>query len=198
MQGLILIPDITGFSNFVNCVNGDLGVSITKDLLNEIINSNPLKIELSEIEGDAILYYKVGNPISLNEIFAAFKIISQAFDNKYKNLKEQYDIKANLSLKFIIHYGNIILFDILGLTKLYGETVIESHRLLKNGCGGSNYILITEDYFSALNQTSSGDHLSDEDFKCNYSDLFTGLRKVGYYFFNYVPTKRSENCLIRA
>ena len=133
MQGLILIPDITGFSNFVNCVNGDLGVSITKDLLNEIINSNPLKIELSEIQGDAILYYKVGNPISLNEIFAAFKIISQAFDNKFKNLKEQYDIKANLSLKFIIHYENIILFDIPGLTKLQNMDVfqvLQDHRIV--------------------------------------------------------------------
>ena len=80
MKGTIFIPDMNGFTNFVNNININLGVSIIQDLLNEIIVNNPLQLELSEIEGDAILYYKEGDPICLNEIFAAFKKISEAFD----------------------------------------------------------------------------------------------------------------------
>lgn len=58
MQGLIFIPDITGFTNFVRKIDIDLGVSITRDLLNEIIDNNDMELELSEIEGDALLFLK--------------------------------------------------------------------------------------------------------------------------------------------
>ena len=197
MQGLIFIPDITGFTNFVNSVNIDLGVSITRDLLTEIITSNPLDVELSEIEGDAILYYKLGNPIPIKNMFAGFKKISEAFDNKYSSLKNLYNIEADLSLKFIVHYGNINVYDVRGFRQLYGETVIESHRLLKNGCGASNYILITEDYFNALNQSTSDIPFIDSEFTYN-SGLFNGLRKIGYYFFSYFPNKLNEASFLRA
>jgi hypothetical protein len=198
MQGSIFIPDISGFTNFVNSVDIELGVSITKDLLNEIIQSNPLDIELSEIEGDAILYYKIGEPISLVNMFAGFKKISEAFDAKYNSLKALYNIEAPLSLKFIVHYGIIKVYDIAGFKSLYGETVIESHRLLKNGAGLSNYILITEDYFTALNQTSSDISINGVKFSHYCSNLFAGLRKFGYYFFNYFPNMINENSLLRA
>ena len=178
MQGTILIPDITGFSNFVNSVNSDIGVIITRDLLNEIINSNPLKVELSEIEGDALLYYKVGIPITLKELFAGLRIITQAFDTKYRNLKKQYKIKVDLCLKFIVHYGKINLYEIMGSTKLYGETVIETHRLLKSGCTASTYILITKDYFSALDHISSKLQ-GDEEFLRGYEALQKADARMG-------------------
>lgn len=196
MQGLIFIPDISGFTNFVNSVNIDLGVSITRDLLSEIINSNPLDVELSEVEGDALLYYKLGKPIQLSKIFEGFKTISTAFDNKYKSLKMIYNIDAPLALKFIVHYGNINLYDINGFKHLYGETVIESHRLLKNGCGGTNYILITNDYFNALQQTIADSLLTNEEFTYFCSDFCTGLREVNYYFFSYLPAKKTADCLV--
>jgi len=198
MQGSIFIPDISGFTNFVNSVDIELGVSITKDLLSAIIQSNPLDIELSEIEGDAILYYKIGNPISLINMFEGFKKITKAFDAKYDSLKVQYNIKAPLSLKFIVHYGIIKVYDIMGFKSLYGETVIESHRLLKNGAGLSNYVLITEDYFAALNQTTSDISINDVKLTSYCSNLFTGLRKIGYYFFSYFPNKTNENSCLRA
>jgi hypothetical protein len=198
MQGSVFITDISGFTNFVNSVDIELGVSIIKDLLNEIIQSNPLDIELSELEGDAILYYKIGEPISLMNMFEGFKKISEAFDAKYNSLKALYNIEASLSLKFIVHYGHIKVYDIMGSKSLYGETVIESHRLLKNGAGLSNYVLITEDYFTALHQNTSDISINDVRLTHYCSDLFTGLRKFGYYFFNYFPNKINENSFLRA
>ena len=198
MQGLIFIPDISGFTNFVNSVNIDLGVSVTKDLLNEIINSNPLDVELSEIEGDAILYYKEGQPIPMDKIFEGYKSISTAFDSKFSSLKMLYNIEAPLSLKFILHYGNLNEYDINGFKHLYGETVIEAHRLLKNGCGRSTYILVTNDYLNALQQTTPDNLLDNKEFSYFCSDFSTGLRKVNYYFFSYLPSKKNENCFVRA
>ena len=198
MQGLIFIPDISGFTNFVNSVDIDLGVSVIQELLNEIINNNPLDVELSEIEGDAILYYKIGKPISLNNLFAAFKKISAAFDTKFSNFKKQYDFKSDLSLKFIVHYGNINVYQIKNFKQLYGETVIESHRLLKNGSEASKYVLITQDYINALDHTSSENKVSKCDFKYFCSGLFNGLRKFDYYYYNCFPGGVMENSYIRA
>ncbi len=198
MKGLIFIPDITGYTNFVNCIDTDLGISIIQDLLNGIIDCNPLDLEMSEIEGDAILYYKMGEPIPLDEMLTAVKKISEDFDNKYQNLKTLFSLKPDLSLKFIVHYGNINIYKIKNFMQLYGEAVIESHRLLKNGSGSTNYILVTKDYLEALNQTDSNIFSVNEGFTYYCSDFFTGLRKVGYYFFSHCPNISNSNSFIRA
>lgn len=133
MKGLIFIPDISGFTNFVKKIDIDLGWKITRELLIEIIESNPLYLEISEIEGDAVLYYKQGKPIEIEAIMNGFQDIMKAFNKKYQKLREAYGIEADLSLKLIVHYGSLSEFKIKGFTKLYGRTVIEAHRLLKNG-----------------------------------------------------------------
>lgn len=198
MQGTIFIPDMSGFTNFVNNINQDIGALVIRDLLNEIITHNPLDVELSEIEGDAILYYKEGAPIAPDDIFAAFKAISEAFNNKYKLLKQQYNLIADLSLKYIVHYGNINVYRINGQKQLYGEAVIESHGLLKNGASSTNYILITEDYFKALHSSAAELNLDDTDFTFYCSEFFTGIRKLGYHFYNYFPRKCNKNSFARA
>lgn len=184
MQGLIFIPDISGFTNFVKSIDIDLGVSITSDLLNGIIDNNPLDLNISEIEGDAVLYYKIGKPIPLQEVFNGFKYMYEAFDTRYKRWKLLYNIEADLSLKLIVHYGDIIVYDVKGFTKLYGETVIDSHNLLKTGNDAKEYLLITEDYVKALQQNISDVLLSD--FECNpyTSQLYSGVKKIAYYFFS--------------
>jgi hypothetical protein len=184
MQGLIFIPDISGFTNFVKNIDINLGVSITSDLLNGIIDNNPLDLNLSEIEGDAVLYYKIGKPIPLQQVFDGFQYMYQAFDEKYQRWKLLYNIEADLSLKLIVHYGNIIVYDIKGFKKVYGETVIESHRLLKNGIGASEYMLITEDYVKALQQNISDVLVHDFEYNAYTSQLYTGVKKIAYYFFS--------------
>jgi hypothetical protein len=184
MQGLIFIPDISGFTNFVKNIDSDLGVSVTSDLLNGIIDNNPLELDISEIEGDAVLYYKIGKPIPLQQVFNGFKHMYEAFDAKYQRWKLLYNIEADLSLKLIVHYGDIIVYDIKGFKKLYGETVIESHRLLKNGSDATEYMLITEDYVKALQQNISDVLVQDFEYNAYTSQLYTGVKKIAYYFFS--------------
>lgn len=164
----------------------NLGVSITRDLLNNIIDNNPLDMDLSEIEGDAILFYKIGNPFPLKEIIIGFTNMYEAFDTRFKKWKLQYDIEADLSLKLIVHYGDIIVYDIKGFRKLYGETVIESHNLLKNGNGICEYILVTEDYVKALHQNISDLLFADNNYLTSQSQLYSGVKRIAYYFFSTV------------
>ncbi len=188
MKGLIFIPDISGFTSFVKNVDIDLGVSITEALLTAIINGNPLNVQLSEIEGDAILFYKIGKPLPLKKVFHGIKIIYEAFDTQFKILKELHGLDIILSLKFIVHYGDINVYKIKGFRKLFGQTVIEAHSLLKNGYDASHYILITDDYFTALNQTTSDVTVDNWKYATSSSITSNGSREISFYFFIYVPT----------
>ena len=186
MKGLIFIPDISGFTNFVKSTDINLGVSVTRDMLHNIIDNNPLEMDLSEIEGDAILFYKIGEPLPLKEIINGFTNMYEAFDTRFKKWKLQYHIEADLSLKLIVHYGDIIVYDIKGFKKLYGETVVESHNLLKNGNGISDYVLITEDYVRALHQNVSDLLFADNEYTTSQSQLYSGIKRIAYYFFSTV------------
>ena len=57
-RGLLFIPDISGFTRFVT--ETEIGHSrlIIQELLEVLINANESGLEVSEIEGDAILFYK--------------------------------------------------------------------------------------------------------------------------------------------
>jgi hypothetical protein len=184
MQGLILIPDISGFTNFVNNININHGVLVTKDLLNEMINSNPFDIHLSEVEGDALLYYKPGKAILPEQLFKGVRKMYNAFNRRYEVLKNKYAVRSELSLKFIVHYGNILIYDIQGFKKLFGQTVIEAHHLMKTGTHLRDYVLITDDYLRAVAATSGEVLLTDWNFNCHGSQSFNGLRDINYYFFN--------------
>jgi hypothetical protein len=190
MQGLIFIPDISGFTNFVKSIDIDLGVTITRDLLNVIIDNNPLDLDLSEIEGDAVLFYKIGKPICLKEVMNSFNNMYEAFDNAYQRWKRLYSIEADLSLKLIVHYGNIMVYDIKGFKKLYGETVIDSHGLLKNGHNENDYILVTEDYVKALQQDISEVLLPGDEYRHYKSQLYTGVKRIPYHFLS--TTKKAS------
>ena len=180
MKGLIFIPDITGFTHFVKNIDAELGAIIIQDLLTSIMNSNPLNMNVSEIEGDAILFYKIGEPHKLTELVKAFVEMQYAFKFKYDHYKTKYKLDADLSLKLIVHYGDIIVYDVMGFKKLYGEAIIEAHRLLKNGNTAQDYILVTEEYMKALKMNIS-EVLTNESSVQNHSHFLQKIKNVAYH-----------------
>lgn len=68
-RGLIFIPDISGFTRFVNESEIEHSRYIIQELLEILINANETGLEISEIEGDAILFYKFGDPLDLHELY---------------------------------------------------------------------------------------------------------------------------------
>ena len=66
---LFFIPDIGGFTKFVSETEIRHSQHIIQELLEILINANQIGLEISEIEGDAILFYKYGNAPQLNEIY---------------------------------------------------------------------------------------------------------------------------------
>ncbi|MDQ3019785.1 MAG: DUF2652 domain-containing protein [Bacteroidota bacterium] len=68
-KGLLFIPDISGFTKFVNEMEIGHSRLIIQELLETMINANEIGLEISEIEGDAILFYKFGEAPELKELY---------------------------------------------------------------------------------------------------------------------------------
>ena len=68
-KGLLFIPDISGFTRFVNETEIDHSRLIIQELLDILINANQIGLEVSEIEGDAILFYKFGESPGLEKLY---------------------------------------------------------------------------------------------------------------------------------
>ncbi len=158
-SALIFIPDISGFTRFVTDVEIDHSSHIIQELLEILIESNDIHLEISEIEGDAILFYRFGEAPTTAELLNQ---VQKMFVNFHKHLKKYETHRIcqcgacktanNLTLKFIAHYGDITINTIKNHDKLFGKDVIVAHRLLKNDIEHHEYALITENLAIAKNE----------------------------------------------
>ncbi|NNC69429.1 MAG: DUF2652 domain-containing protein [Flavobacteriaceae bacterium] len=157
---LICIPDISGFTKFMSDTNIELSSKVIPALLNKIIYANEIGLKVSEIEGDAVLFYRKGELPSFKDLINQSRLF---FIDFYKHLNEltvkyRKDDDVNnlpqLGLKIILHCGEEVESVQIGnRIKLMGEDVIVAHRLLKNDIKEDEYLLISQ---SVL------DHYKDE------------------------------------
>lgn len=159
-NGIVIIPDISGFTEFVSTICLEAGRYITYELLSTLIECNNLDMQISEIEGDAILFYKFGDPPLLSKILNQYEIMLKAFTKKLHQIEEIVGHKLGLSLKLIAHYGDFSEYNIGGFKKLYGQTIVQSHKLLKNLIKSNTYVLLTNEMRSAVkyNETIDSKH----------------------------------------
>ncbi|MEM9856028.1 MAG: DUF2652 domain-containing protein [Bacteroidota bacterium] len=151
-DALICIPDITGFTQFMS--ESDLSNSrkIIPSLLNKIIYSNDIGLKVSEIEGDAVLFFRSGELPSLQDLIGQSQKFYTEFNHKLKDFMFQYSnegdfdaLNERLGLKIIWHYGPITMERVGTHLKLIGEDVIVAHRLLKNKVELDEYVLLTKE-----------------------------------------------------
>jgi len=152
--GLLLIPDISGFTKFVNETEIEHSRYIIEELLENIINSNQIGLNISEIEGDAVLFYKFGETPSLDALYQQVAKMFCNFQKKIKNFElrrlctcEACKNAVNLSLKVITHYGQFSTYTVKDFNKLIGKDVILAHQLLKNDIDLHEYWLVTDKLF---------------------------------------------------
>ena len=67
---LLFIPDISGFTKFVHETEISHSEHIITELLEAIIDANEIDLQISEIEGDAVLFYRNGVKPTAAEILA--------------------------------------------------------------------------------------------------------------------------------
>lgn len=131
-EGIILIPDLSGFTEFVFNTKLYTGEYIVRQLLSTLIDINDQYFDISEIEGDAILFYRYDDKPSYQKISTMLWKMRNAFNLKIKELSKELSMSIDMSLKFIVHYGKFSQYTIGSFKKLYGKTVVEAHQMLKN------------------------------------------------------------------
>ena len=159
MRSLLLIPDISGFTRFVNEIEIEHGRHIVSELLEVIIDSDDLGLTVAEIEGDAILFYLKDDVPSVPRIAALAERMFIGF-HKQLMLYESRRIchcgacssAQSLSLKIVAHAGPLEFIKVKEFLKPYGPDMIVVHRLLKNSVPVNEYLLVTE---NLAEQTSS-------------------------------------------
>ncbi|HUR30731.1 MAG TPA: DUF2652 domain-containing protein, partial [Saprospiraceae bacterium] len=155
-QSLIFIPDISGFTQFVTETEISHSQHIIEELLEIIIDSNKIGLEVSEIEGDAILFYRFGKAPTAEEMLDQVKEMFSRFHMHLKKYETHRVCNCgaccsanNLAIKFIAHYGDITMNNIRQYKKLFGKEVIVAHRLLKNEIDSHQYSLFTDNLSKA-------------------------------------------------
>jgi ribosome-associated toxin RatA of RatAB toxin-antitoxin module len=170
-KALLFIPDISGFTEFVQHTAIQHSRHIIAEILELLIDNNTTGLQLAEIEGDALFFYKIEQETNIEQIRAQIKRMYIAFHTYLKRFEYEKICQCgacssvyNLTLKFIVHYGEIEFISIKDSNKPYGSNVIKVHRLLKNEVPISEYALFTQDVDTTTVENSEFQLLANYDF----------------------------------
>jgi len=149
-NSLLFIPDISGFTHFVQNTEVEHSQHVIAELLEVLIHANTLDLQLAEIEGDALFFYRMDLP-SQEKLLAQIETMFTAFYSHLKLLEKNRVCPCNacatapeLQLKIVAHAGELQFINVQDKHKPFGSLVIEAHRLLKNSIDSDNYALITK------------------------------------------------------
>jgi hypothetical protein len=146
----LFIPDISGFTKFVNQTEVEHGKHVIAELLDVIIGADELGMTVSEIEGDAVFFYRRGALPGFDDLTRQARRTFEAFHRHLKAYESHLICGCGacaaahgLSLKVVAHAGPIELLAVRGFEKPFGSDVIVAHRLLKNDLDHHEYLLVT-------------------------------------------------------
>lgn len=147
----ILIPDISGFTEFMTTTELSHSTHAINILIDAIVKAVGEEYEVSEIEGDAVLLIKKGPAPSKKELLDICLKIFNSFHFQRKWMQQHAICPCgacqgiiNLTLKFVAHHGPVAEIKVGRFVKQSGLEMIVAHRLLKNSINNHEYLLMTE------------------------------------------------------
>ena len=205
-KSLLFLPDISGFTEFVQSTEIEHSQHVISELLEVLIEANTIDLQLAEIEGDALFFFKEEEVPSLEKLLAQVETMFTAFYGHLKLLEKNRvcpcnacHSAANLQLKIIAHTAQLQFISVQDKRKPFGTHVIEAHRLMKNSVDSDNYtllskeladdILLQKDYKSKLFNFIEGENEYDGK-KLSY--LFSIIDKQDLKLKPYAQAKKME------
>ncbi|TMD75071.1 MAG: DUF2652 domain-containing protein [Chloroflexi bacterium] len=108
-EGALVLADISGYSKFIAQTEVDHSWSILHELLDTMVRSLSGRMDVSQVEGDAILFI---SGLSTPEVIAAVEGTFVAFHRRLRDMQAVTTCPcsacANISmlkLKFVVHHG---------------------------------------------------------------------------------------------
>ena len=157
-KAILVLADISGYTRFVVLNRSSIihAEQIVTELMEVVTDSasHPLRIE--KLEGDAaFLFAEVegDEATAVNDVCRQVKLFIELFQAKQHELFERSvggcmcsacRAIETLSLKCVVHIGDVLEKEVAGKTELAGEPVILAHRLLKNSVEHKSYVLLTD------------------------------------------------------
>ena len=184
-KSTILIPDISGFTEFMTTTELTHASHALNYLIDAILNAVGDEYEVAEIEGDAVLLIRKGSPPSKKEIRDICLKIFNAFHYQRKWMQQHTICPCgacmaiiNLTLKFVVHYGPLGEIKVGRFVKPSGTEMIVAHRLLKNSIDNNEYVLITEKLLREVDE----DEIEGESQWAMASEEYPAIGKIQYRF----------------
>ena len=147
-EGALVLADISGYSTFVAQTEVDHSWSILHELLDTMVRSLAGRMDVSQVEGDAILFI---SGLSTAEVVNALEGTFVAFHRRLRDMQAVTTCPCSacanigiLKLKFVIHHGKFSRQRLGSVEQLHGTDVIVAHRLLKNKVPSKEYLLVTD------------------------------------------------------
>ena len=153
-DGILVLADISGFTEFLTATELEHGPPIIADLLGEVMGQLSPPLEIQEVEGDAVFALGadriVGPPAivlhALDSAFVAFKTRQREIQADETCACRACRSVGSLDLKIVAHHGRFLRQMVGDRSQAAGVSVVLAHRLLKNGLVGQRaYLLLTED-----------------------------------------------------
>ena len=151
-RGLLFIPDISGFSQFVNAVEIEHSRFIIQQLLEVLIKANDSGLRSPRSKAMPFFFTNLASRRQLRalynqveKMFRAFHQYLVAYDHRKICQCKACISAVDLTLKVITHYGEFTPLSVQQFNKLIGKDVIVAHQLLKNDIPQHEYWLVTKD-----------------------------------------------------
>jgi hypothetical protein len=155
-QVLMFIADIGGYTRFMKVHRLNLAhAQKTIAILLETVLDASKGFELSKLEGDAAFFHarpgRIGSlPSTLRQMREAFLLKRETLILDRMCECEGCRQLENLSLKFVVHAGEVAFQKVKRHTELVGMDVILLHRMLKNDVPITEYVLTTDAVLQGL------------------------------------------------
>jgi len=170
---ILVLADISGYTRFLQLHTMSLlhAEKIITELIEAIIDTTAEPLRLNKLQGDAMFFYvEAGdgdNSEIARDVFNQTKAFFTAFSKRSKELTGCNNLcpcdacreAEQLRLKTIIHAGEVAFKRVRTFEELAGESVILTHRLIKNSLSSNEYILMTDQFANMCE--CLGDHTTE-------------------------------------
>ena len=136
----ILLPDISGYTEFMTKTELSHSSHIINELLDAILAANTGDFVLSEVEGDALLLYQKGKPIEADALVRQCLSMFESFHTQLKIIERDSicpcgacKTASNLTLKFVAHHGMVQEIKVRQFTQALGDRHGRRPPPMKNG-----------------------------------------------------------------
>jgi hypothetical protein len=149
-KGLLLIADISGYTEYLESTELAHAQGIISDVLETLIDAGGEAFEVAKLEGGAVFFLGEGQRLRPDGLRDGIWRVFDAFHGRQAAITSTNTCRCRgcvcackLGIKFVAHHGSFGEHTVHGLREVIGPEVILVHRLLKNTIGLREYAAFT-------------------------------------------------------